>query len=138
MLTLLERKILGLSQIRVGPNKVGGFGLLQPAADAVKLFLNRVTVLGPVNKIVFFISPVLRIFLALIFLPLISVCEGGRTVILGVLILFILLSLNVYPLMAAGWASNRKYAVLGSLRAVAQTIAYEISLAFVVISIFLV
>lgn len=137
LLTLLERKILGLRQIRVGPNKVGRWGALQPAADAVKLFLKRVSVLGPINKFIFFASPLVRIVLALLFLPLITTCERGASVVVGALLLFTLLSLNVYPLLGAGWASNRKYAILGRLRAVSQTIAYEISLGFVTVAVFL-
>ena len=136
-LTLLERKILGLRQLRIGPNKVGAWGLLQPAADAVKLFSNRLTVLGPINKLVFFLRPIVRIGLILSFLLIIRTSKGGRALSLSFLLLAFLLRLNVYPLIGAGWSSNRKYAFLGGIRAVVQTIAYEIRLVFLIISAFL-
>jgi len=101
-LTLLERKLLGLRQIRVGPNKVGAWGLLQPAADAVKLFSNRLTVLGPINKRIYFLSPVLSLILALLFTILISPAQGRAHLGCGLITLFILLSLNIYPLIGAG------------------------------------
>lgn len=135
-LTLLERKILGFSQIRIGPNKVGGWGLLQPAADAVKLFTNRVSRLGPMNKGVYFGSPVLSLFLTLIFIRLISPSRGGININHALVLLIMLLRLNIYPLIGAGWGSGRKYARLGGLRGIAQTIAYEIRLAFLCLALF--
>lgn len=135
-LTLIERKVLGIRQIRVGPNKIGAWGVLQPAADAVKLFTNRLSTLGPMNKLVYFGRPVLRLFLTLSFLILISPAKGGLAPTCGVLLLIILLRLNIYPLIGAGWGSGRKYARLGGLRGIAQTIAYEISLAFLCLAIF--
>ena len=135
-LTLLERKVLRLRQIRVGPNKVGAWGILQPAADAVKLFTNRLTFLGPMNKGIYFLRPVLSLALTLAFLIIISPACGGARLRCALICLFILLSLNIYPLIGAGWGSGRKYASLGGLRAIAQTIAYEIRLAFLCISFF--
>ena len=101
-LTHLERKILGFSQIRIGPNKVGGWGLLQPAADAVKLFTNRVSRVGPINKSVYFGSPVLSLFLTLMFVTLISPSRGGVNINHALVLLIILLRLNIYPLIGAG------------------------------------
>lgn len=135
-LTLLERKVLRLRQIRVGPNKVGAWGILQPAADAVKLFTNRLTFLGPMNKGIYFFSPVLSLVLTLTFLIVIRPARGGARLRCALICLFMLLSLNIYPLIGAGWGSGRKYARLGGLRAIAQTIAYEIRLAFLCISFF--
>ena len=135
-LTLLERKILGFSQIRIGPNKVGGWGLLQPVADAVKLFTNRVSKLGPINKRIYFGSPVLSLALTLFFVILIRPTRGGARIKFSLIFFIMLLSLNIYPLIGAGWGSGRKYARLGGLRGVAQTIAYEISLAFLCVALF--
>jgi len=137
LITLLERKVLSIRQFRVGPNKIGAYGFLQPVADAVKLFSNRKTVLGPINGALFILSPVVAMFLIIRFTPLITFTFGALSTRYGLFIILILLSLNVYPLMGSGWASNRKYAFLGGLRAAAQTISYEISLAFIILSIVL-
>lgn len=138
LITLLERKALSISQFRVGPNKVGALGALQPGADAVKLFTNRSTVLGPINGALFFLSPVIAIFLILLFLSLIRFNNDHLSSRHTVFIFLIILSLNVYPLLRSGWASNRKYAFIGGLRAAAQTISYEISLAFILLRIALI
>ena len=135
--TLIERKVLSLIQARVGPNKVGVVGMLQPAADAVKLFSNRITLLGPINKVFYFISPALSVILIALFCHFSSSFFSARGSRLSVFFLLMLLSLNVYPLLGAGWGSNRKYAILGGLRAAAQTISYEIRLAFIVGAIML-
>ena len=135
--TLIERKVLSLIQARVGPNKVGVVGMLQPAADAVKLFSNRITLLGPINKVFYFISPALSVILIALFCHFSSSFFSARGSRLSVFFLLMLLSLNVYPLLGAGWGSNRKYAILGGLRAAAQTISYEIRLAFIVGAIIL-
>lgn len=134
-ITLMERKCLAISQARVGPNKVGAVGILQPAADAVKLFTNRLTVLGPINKFVFFARPAAALFLTVLFRAFINFTGGVTNTRFAVFLLLMLLSLNVYPLLGTGWGSNRKYASLGALRAAAQTVSYEISLAFIIISL---
>ena len=135
-LTLLERKILGFSQIRIGPNKVGSWGLLQPVADAIKLFTNSMSKLGPINKIIYFGRPALSLALTLFFVVLIRPTRGGARLKFSLIFFIMLLSLNIYPLIGAGWGSGSKYARLGRLRGVAQTIAYEISLAFLCVALF--
>jgi len=136
--TLIERKALSLIQARVGPNKVGAYGALQPAADAVKLFTNRITMLGPINKVFYFIRPIISVVLIVLFCHFSCSFFSARSSRLRVFFLLMLLSLNVYPLLGAGWGSNSKYAILGGLRAAAQTISYEISLAFIVAAIILI
>nr|YP_009343026.1 NADH dehydrogenase subunit 1 [Cambaroides japonicus]APS87240.1 NADH dehydrogenase subunit 1 [Cambaroides japonicus] len=137
--TLLERKILGYIQIRKGPNKVGVLGVLQPFSDAVKLFLNEQIKLSVTNFLPYYISPVFSLFISLIMWSILPYESGLLNMNLGVLFILCCLSSGVYPLMMAGWSSNCKYSLLGSLRAVAQTISYEVSLALILLSfIFLV
>jgi len=102
LVTLLERKVLSIRQLRVGPNKVGLYGVLQPAADAIKLFSNRRTLLGPINGVLFFFSPIIAIGLMIMFVPLISFNSRILSPRFSVFIILILLSLNVYPLLIAG------------------------------------
>nr|APS87253.1 NADH dehydrogenase subunit 1 [Cambaroides schrenckii] len=137
--TLLERKILGYIQVRKGPNKVGFLGLFQPFSDAVKLFFNEQMKLTFTNFLPYYISPVFSLFISLIMWSILPYESGLLDMNLGVLFILCCLSSGVYPLMMAGWASNCKYSLLGSLRAVAQTISYEVSLALILLSfIFLV
>ena len=101
-ITLIERKALSLSQARIGPNKVGLWGLLQPVADAVKLFTNRLTVLGPINKAVYFIRPILALFLIVRLTAILSSISGAGLTRLSVFFLIMLLRLNVYSLLGSG------------------------------------
>ena len=139
-LTLWERKAIGWSQIRPGPNRVGPLGLLQPIADAVKLIFKEIIVPTAANKRLFFLAPVMTIMPAL---AAWAVIPFGPEVALaninaGLLFVMAITSLEVYGVIIAGWASNSKYAFLGARRASAQMVSYEIAMGFAMVVVLMV
>jgi NADH-quinone oxidoreductase subunit H len=139
-LTLWERKAIGWSQIRPGPNRVGPLGLLTPIADAVKLIFKEIIRPTASNKMLFFVAPVMTIMPALAAWAVIPFDPGVvlADVNAGLLFVMAITSLEVYGVIIAGWASNSKYAFLGALRASAQMVSYEIAMGFALVVVLMV
>ena len=136
-LTYAERKIIGWMQVRIGPNRVGFQGLLQPIADAVKLLMKEIIIPSGANKGLFILGPILAIAPALAAWAVIPFADGLvlADINAGLLYVMAITSMGVYGVIIAGWASNSKYAFLGAMRSAAQIVSYEIAMGFALVGV---
>nr|AWV84055.1 NADH dehydrogenase subunit 1 [Tettigades lacertosa] len=132
-LTLMERKFLSYIQIRKGPNKVGFIGILQPISDAIKLFFSEQTMPMLSNYFIYMIGPIMGLFNSLLIWSIYPYLINCISFNLGILFFFCCISMGVYGIMISGWSSNSNYSMLGCIRAIAQTISYEVSLVLIIL-----
>jgi NADH-quinone oxidoreductase subunit H len=144
--TLVERKVAAFIQDRLGPDRAGPWGILQPLADGIKLFFKEEFMPNTADKFLYILGPSLTMFIALLTSAVIpwgpDITVGGQTfslqvadINIGILYIFAILSIGVYGIMIGGWASNNKYALLGAIRASSQMISYELAMSLAIIAI---